>query len=272
MTYEEMLQLLNTELDSILDASILESRTTKKMIEHAHPLMAQRALLDSTEIVDKKRNLSSIEPGWNTNQAAFIPTPQSTLRAASFPGTCDNCQAMGHTKYRCPSLSCKWCGQNYKSVSELGYHHNSQCVKMPVRQRNKFQSFSPIAYAPTSAQVPRSGYVPPTQTRPYAPRFGPSRDFQVPQSGFPTMGRGFPIPSRSRAQEYQTTHVGYDIQGDPVFEEQPVKMRRLEEVYQVQHVGYDLNGDAVYNSQDAIYNNQEDESVPMDGTDTGYPV
>ena len=57
-------------MDSLLDASILESRTAKKIIEHAHPLMAQRVMLDSS-VGHKRTSSSSIDPVWSTSQSVY---------------------------------------------------------------------------------------------------------------------------------------------------------------------------------------------------------
>ena len=54
------------------------------------------------------------------------------------------------------------------------------------------------------------------------------------------MGRGVPVSNPLKTDgSYQEIHIGYDLQGEPTFEEEPNKLQRLEESHKVCHVGYD---------------------------------
>jgi len=67
------------------------------------------------------------------------------------------------------------------------------------------------------------------------------------------MGRGFPIPSRPNTfVNYQTTHIGYDLQGEPTFADHPI-LQTSEDDYQVTHVGFHIYGDPLCEDVSAIY-------------------
>ena len=228
---------------------------------------------------NQKTTLSSIDPVWTTSQSVYqYGTAFPEANYIPFAGLCDNCNEPGHTKYKCPKLTCRWCGLSWNSVNQSGYHHNTSCPKMPTRQRGTaYQRFSPAVSVPSmEGQGQRSLYSPPTRPLPrqYVQRSGFGRGFPVSQS-VPIrtpMGRGITMGNSFRpAVTYQSTHVGFDLQGDPVFEERPVKIQRVDDSYQVHHVGYDLNSEPMYEEL-LIDNSIYDESPITEGDESGYPV
>ena len=115
---------------------------------------------------------------------------------------------------------------------------------MPLRQRGtKLQAYSPeVLLSIPGGPRQRSIYPPPAQTLPrqYPTRPGRGRGYPVSQPGAlrQNLGRGVPISKPlPMGGSYQATHIGYDLQGEPMFGEQPNKMQRLEDEYKVCHVG-----------------------------------
>ena len=125
-------------------------------------------------------------------------------------------------------------------------------------------------------QVPRSVYVPPTwsQPRQYVPRSGFGRGLPVSQSApnRTTMGRGITRGNLFRpTTTYQSTHIGFDLQGEPMFEDLPVKIQKIEESYQVHDVGYDTRGEPMY--EDYVDDSYMLEKPSFnEGDDSGYSV
>ena len=86
------------------------------------------------------------------------------------------------------------------------------------------------------------------------------------------MGRDLPVSAQlPNKNYYQTTHVVYDLQGIPTYQDRPIKMQRLADDYQVSHVGYDLSGDPIY-MDNGSETGQYDDSLPVDDVDSGYPA
>ena len=98
--------------------------------------------------------------------------------------------------------------------------------------------------------IQRSVYPPPAQTLPrqFIPRPERGRGCTVSQSGAlrQYINREFPVTySLKTGGSSQAIHIGYDLQGEPTFEEESNKLQRLEESHKVCHVGYDLHGEPV---------------------------
>ena len=85
--------------------------------------------------------------------------------------------------------------------------------------------------------------------RQFSPRPEMGQEYPVSQSGAlrKFMGCGVPVNSSFKTGGYyQSTYIGYNFYGEPIFEEQPLQIQRLEDDYKVRRVGYDLLGDLVY--------------------------
>ena len=150
----------------------------------------------------------------------------------------------------CPKLMCRWCGQTWQSTTQAGYHHNIQCLKMPLRQKGtRLLNYSPDVVIPRPGQrsIPSNPFQ--SVPRQPIPRTRPNRVYptSLPGTSRPQMGRDLPVSAQlSNKNYYQTTHVVYDLQGIPTYQDRPIKMQRLADDYQVSHVGYDLSGDPIY--------------------------
>lgn len=180
MSYKRLSQLVNTELDSLVDASILQSKTAKKLIEHSHPLMAQKAMIED-DISQGSSGSSSMDSGWLNQQAVSWTSPDVIIPRPN----------------------------------------------QRIIPTNPFQS---VPCQPISRTRPDGMY--PTSS---------------PGTSRPQKGRDISVSAQlHNNNDYQSTHVIYDLNGLSTYEERPTKMQRLVKDYQVSHVGYDLYRDHIY--------------------------
>lgn len=221
-TYDQCLANLNTVTDRLENKSLLAKMVKK------NPLLSHQVAIDSPSRSSSSLDqLYSQSAGYDEGIQTFgVQWGPSGYAAPSDTRACNNCGMVGHLMRMCPAPYCRGCNKSWSSVESPGYHHNSSCPtsgvwipsqmtsqlrfpghqqqpRPPMQVSNRWQS--PRPPGPIRGVMPYPTQVP----RPYPPR--------MPR---PQMGQGGGAPKRQRnAMGYQVNHVGYDLDGFPVYQE-----------------------------------------------------